>query len=206
MFVVFRSIFALFLFSFSIIVSASGGVSVDQALDELANLKQNEAYILINVDAAGNDARSVSGLHLADRRSGQAISVSAGQSGLQAIKVQAGTYTVASIEIAPPWRKNVLRRKFDRGLAGIEIEPQTITYIGDWTLSYGSDALVAGNRVELKTSGYSVSYDPKLLARFGINQAYLPDYLPVIAAINGNRLKGRWEFDINNAIAGISYY
>jgi hypothetical protein len=156
---------------------------------------------LLNVKAIGSFASKVQGFELVHRQSGQRYQVLSDGSDFKVLKLKAGTYKLGSMMVSSGAKA---LKGADR-VKSIHVKPQTITYIGDWTLAYGQAFDLAGSRIRLDDATYRVSYDPQMLARFGEGLTYISEYAPVVAAANGNRLQAKWTFSSNGAIAGIQY-
>lgn len=161
------------------------------AITAQPTLGNNEAYILVDIGATGPLKSSVSGLAFQNMDNGKSIKLS-GKSGLQLVKIPAGTYNPSKLLLGKNANKGKSLDNFSKS-AGIHIEPGTVTYIGSWNMRYGQSIKVNGVSSTVKNVGYNLKFDGSSLQSFAKDNTWLKSMPLRISHVNGNQIKAKWD-------------
>ena len=195
-----------FLVNFMSMVFAGFVVADESTFVTASDLADDEAYILVGLAVKGDQRNRVEGLSLHDALSDMKI-VIPNNSGTQLLKVKAGNYKPDRVLLSGDDnnRSKSLMRVY-RDVQGVVIPPQTVTYIGDWVVSYGERILVGARRINVDRLSYGVYYNADSLARIPSEYPSLLSYTPSISAANGRLLEAKWgESVMDRTIAGAAY-
>ncbi len=186
-----------------------GGITHSTPVTDFANLPalaQDEAYVLVNLEVRGTKRRAIEGMTLTNSETGARISIPHSATQPQLLRVKAGTFVPEAAAISTNRNTSQLAPLKTRSeVSGIVIEPQTITYIGDFVVTHGRQLMVNGSKIAVSATSYGVNYDPNRLDRAATELGLPSVYAPSISATNGIQLKARWDLTADGAIAGLIY-
>ncbi|MBT8138947.1 MAG: hypothetical protein KJP25_04205 [Gammaproteobacteria bacterium] len=165
------------------------------ASSDYQRLASNEAYVLVGVDARGALGHYVSSLNFSDKRAGIRMTIPK-QSGMQLVKVKAGTYQPKALALASRGDKTKTRALPQKYTGeGIEIEAGTITYIGNWNLRYGQRVRWIDSSHLVDVAEYGVHFAPRDVEKFYHANQWVSDYPLRVAHMNGKRVAAPWIFN-----------
>ena len=165
----------------------------DTGFDAQPELAADEAYIVVNLQASGDHTAAISGMTLKSTTGKASIEIPAKHKQPQILRVKAGTYAPKHVVLNSGPKQHRQKLPALPRTSGIRVEPLSITYIGDWTVSHKRHFLVNGNRVALNSANYKISYDPSLLGKLEEQYSRVKNYRPIVASVNGKQLKARWR-------------
>jgi len=150
-------------------------------------LAADEAYVLIDLGARGTLRQYVTALNFKNKYASAELSVSEG-GGMQLVKVKAGTYIPDTFVTHSQHRKSLRKRA-----KGIYVEPGSITYIGNWKVSYGQSFMVNNTTYSTEKTSLGVHYNVGHLQSFAAKNQWVTNYPLRVSHMNGKRVASDWQ-------------